>query len=568
MRGDQRLLRLLPPNRFLAAAYGAAVEIPKDAAAGEQGKLVWIQAAYEGDFKGYRFPMSLTKATFASFIKNLHADPQFKAGPDGFGTQPVVRMDYEHASAMPPSEGSIPAQGAPAPGWVCDLALRDGKGGRVELWALCDLGDQLREQIKSGEYRFTSIDAPLKAKDPVTGVELGPKLDALAVTNSPFLRDLEPMRIAASMAVSQYGKAETGDEFLVGLRQILEVEEETTPADMAKLVEQLGTAFEADMRPPGYPEGLGCVIASLRQLLGLPLLSTADSIISAAGQQLAALSASTTSTPLPPVTTTPEEPMATPNTSSTMSDKLRGALVALFGCIDHDDAILAAANKATGAEATLAEMMKTFGAKDAKDLADKASAARDHAAKAAEFGGKWAELLATLDGNAQEEQKQETEQVAASLGFQSGDPRGVAARSIIMSQGLAARRAALGIEVTADGKITLGAKDDSKFKTYREQYPLPNAERAKAALLTTPIVAGPNGLQLGGNHTGLTGPSNGAPGAGAVPPHIAVLSDYSGPNDVAKAIAYLDDKQPGFVKLSMHEKNYLAGRYLATGKAA
>lgn len=567
MRGDQRLLRLLPPNRFLAAAYGAAVEIPKGAE-GEQGKLVWIMSAYEGDFKGYRFPMKLTADVFASFVKNIRRDPQFKAGEDGYGVQPVVRMDYEHASAMPPYEGSIPSQGAPAPGWVCDAEVRTGKDGRAEFWTLCKIGDQLREQIIAGEQRFVSIDAPLKAKDPVSGAELGPKLDALAVTNSPFLRDLDPLRVAASMAVSQYGKAETSDEFLVGLRQILEVEEETTPQEMAKLVEQLGTAFEADMRPPGYPEGLGCVIASLRQLLGLPLLSTADSIIDAAGQQLAALSASTTSTPLAPVTTTPEEPMATPNTSSTMSDKLRGALVALFGCIDHDDAILAAANKATGAEATLADMMKTFGAKDAKDLHEKASAARDQAAKAAEFGGKWAELLATLDGDAQEAQKQETEQVAASLGFQNGDPRGVAARSIIMSQGLAARRAALGIEVAADGKLTLGAKDDSKFKTYREQYPLPSVEQQKAALLTTPIVAGAGGLQLGGNHTGLTGPSVGAPGAGAVPAHIAVLSDYSGPNDVAKAIAYLDDKQPGFVKLSHHEKNYLAGRYLATGKAA
>jgi hypothetical protein len=560
----QRLLRLLPTDHFLAAAVGAAVELPKGAE-GETGKLTWIMSAYEGEFRGYRFPMKLTRATFDSFVKNLRRDPQFKAGTDGYGAQPVVRMDYEHASAMPPYEGSIPSSGVPAPGWICDAEVRVGKGGRSEFWTLCQLGDQLREQIQANEMRFVSIDAPLKNKDPVTGEDIGPKLDALAVTNSPFLRDLEPMRVAASMSVSQYGKAETGDELLVGLRQILEADDEAAPADLAKLVQDLGAAFETDMRPPGYPEGLGCVIACLRQLLGMPMLSTADAIIEAAGQQLAALSASTTSTPLPPVTTTPEEPMAA--TTTTMSDKLRGSLIQLYGCVDHDDAILAAATKASGASAILDDMMKTYGAKDPKDLADKAGAARDAAGKAAEFGAKMAELLATLDGNAQEEQAQETEAVAASIGFaKKDDPRGITARSIIMTEGLAARRAALGIELEADGKtLKLGAKDDSKFKAYRVSYPLPNAEQRKAVLLTTPITAGTGGAQFGGRHTELT---QSVTTSTNQPEHIAVLSAYSGANDIERAIAYLSDKQAGFAKLDWHRQNFLADQYLRTGKAA
>jgi hypothetical protein len=554
----RRTLLGILASTFLGAAAGATVPIPSSAATGaEGGKLVWIQAAYEGDFKGYRFPMKLSAAFFASLITNLHADPQFKKGADGYGAQPVVRMDYEHASAMPPTEGSIPASGVPAPGWVCDLEVRPAQdGGPLELWALCSLGDQLREQIAKGEYRFTSIDAALKAKDNVTGEDIGPKLRALAVTNDPFLRDLEPMRIAASANVYISGPAESPEELLIGLRQLLQLPDEAVAADIATAVQSLGAAFEAGQRGPGYPDGYGRVLDGVRQLLGLPILATADQIVAAAGQALGALSASTSSQP------------ATPTEGNQMaSTALSAKLSLLFNCADDEHAILAAATKASGSIAALDAMMATYGAKDPADLATKAAAARDAAGKAAEFATKLSEALAALDGKAQEEQAQETEAIAASLGFKKDDPRGTSGRSIIMSEGLAARRAAMGVEVAEDGKtLRLCAKDDSRFKAYRASYPLLTGEQQKAALLTTPITAGAGGVQLGGAHTALTQPLT--PHGGAVPEHIAVLSAYAGANDVERAIAYLSDKQAGFGKLDWHRKNFLADQYLRTGKAA
>lgn len=553
MPATQRLLRLLPTDSFLGAAYGAAVEVPKEAGEGEDGKLVWIQAAYEGEFKGYRFPMKLTGAFFTSLVSNLHADPQFKKGENGYGSNPVVRMDYEHASAMPPTEGSIPSQGAPAPGWVCDLEVRQGDG-RLELWALCSLGETLRGQIKEGSYRFTSIDAPLESKDPVTGEKRGPKLRALAMTNDPFLRDLEPARIAASASV--YGRAESPEELLIGLRQVLELPEAAPPADIKTALDALGAAYLSDARAPGYPDGFGYLIDSIRRLVGLPVLASCPEIIAAAGQALGALSASTSTTPasegIPP-----------------MSTSLSAKLSMLFNCADSEEAILAAATKSKGAFSTLETMMADYGASDPADLVKKAGDAAKKATMAAEAGGKLAELLAALDSGAQEEATNESEQIAASMGFKGESSKG--AKHIIMTEGLAARRAALGIQATEGegGALVLSAvkRDDTKLKAFRANYPLPNAEQQKKVLLTTPITAGAGGVQLGGSHTNL--PAGGAPGAGPEKPaHLVEIAGYPGRNDVERSIAMLSEKQPGFKSQPWNEKCRLAGRFIATGSVA
>jgi hypothetical protein len=561
----QRLLRLLPTDSFLGAAYGAAVKVPKEAGEAEAGKLVWIQAAYEGDFKGYRFPMKLTAGFFKDLVDNLRRDPQFKAGADGYGTEPVVRMDYEHASAMPPTEGNIPSQGAPAPGWVCDLETRPGKdkagNPRLDLWALCSLGETLRGQIKAEEYLFTSIDAPLKSKDPVTGEERGPKLRALAMTNDPFLRDLEPARIAASMSV--WGKATTVEELVAGLRQALELPDTATTDEIKTNLESVFVAFQNGVRPPGCPDGLGFVIDGVRRLLGLPLLTTAEQIMVAAGQALEAASSSPVSTPLQPAQPQESAAMTTPSTPDTM----RARLVELLGVVDHPDAILAAAAKGSNAIGVLDAMLKTYGATDYKDLVAKATVAHTAAGKAVEVGTKMSELLASIDGEAKAESDQEAEQIAASSGMAADAPQRKGYVAFIASEGLAARRAKLGIAVGDDGKtLTLCDKQTAKFESFRATYPLPTADQQKRVLLTTPIVAGSGGAQLGGAHTNL--PAGGAGAGEDGPEHLKVLEEYPGANPIAKAIAMLSDKRAGFAKFDWATQNRLANNYVLTGKAA
>jgi hypothetical protein len=145
----------------------------------------------------------MTGAVFESFIKNFRADPQYatgklKVGDEAHegGCRPVLQFDYEHASEMPPWEGSIASSGAPACGWVLEVEVRQGADGKAQLWALAQLGEQLRGQIARNEYRSVSIAFTLDGVHWVTGEPIGPVLTSIAITNHPFMRDLEPLAAA------------------------------------------------------------------------------------------------------------------------------------------------------------------------------------------------------------------------------------------------------------------------------------------------------------------------------------------------------------------------------------
>jgi hypothetical protein len=168
----------------------------------------WINVANEGEFHGHgQGEFALTPAVFAELVRNLRGDPKYKPGPvevEGraltAGTQGVVQYDYEHASEMAPFEGSIPTGGAPAIGWVLDLEVRQGPGGKAQLWALSKLGDQIRGQIAREEYTSVSIAWNPKGIHWQTGKPIGAVLTSIAFTNHPFLRDLELIAASARMA--------------------------------------------------------------------------------------------------------------------------------------------------------------------------------------------------------------------------------------------------------------------------------------------------------------------------------------------------------------------------------
>lgn len=165
----------------------------------EVPKYKWIHVASEGLYRGHwQGAFHLTREVFERFVDNLHQHPQYKAGARTFGdaeiscgVRDVVQFDYEHASEMHAAEGSIPSQGAPAPAWVQDLEVRNGADGRAQLWALANLGDQIRGQIQRNEYRFVSIAFDLEHAHWVSGENQGPTLTSIAFTNHPFLTNLE-----------------------------------------------------------------------------------------------------------------------------------------------------------------------------------------------------------------------------------------------------------------------------------------------------------------------------------------------------------------------------------------
>lgn len=174
----------------------------------------WIHCANEGLYKGHhQGEFDLTRAVFEAFVRNFHDDPRFRAGTldlDGKtytgGIAKVLQFDYEHASEMPPWEGNIPQSGAPAPGWVLDVAVRNRTDGTASLWVFGKLGDQIRGQITREEYDSVSMAFTLQGIHWKSGKDIGPCLTSVAFTNHPFMCDLEPLAAAnrpTSVALGQ-----------------------------------------------------------------------------------------------------------------------------------------------------------------------------------------------------------------------------------------------------------------------------------------------------------------------------------------------------------------------------
>lgn len=206
-----RLVGLLPPS-----PPANDTEPPTPGAPAYQcPELKWIHCANVGVYRGHhQGEFELTEATFAQMIANFRRDPKYIPGPvtvDGAeiqaSTRGVVQFDFEHASEMAPWEGSIPATGAPAVGWVLELDVRPGPDGKPALYALGKLGQLVRGYIETSQYESVSIAWNPAGIHWVTGEPIGAVLTSIAFTNHPFVRDLAPLA-AANRAAGQVPKSE------------------------------------------------------------------------------------------------------------------------------------------------------------------------------------------------------------------------------------------------------------------------------------------------------------------------------------------------------------------------
>jgi hypothetical protein len=534
--------------------FGGLIQLAAAAAAAVNPGPVWAQIAAEGEWKGHgKFDLIKFDAKlFNQVVGNFRAHPAYKAGPTGIGCQPVVPYDYEHASEMPPTSGSIPQSGAVACGWILELEVRMSAEGKAELWALSDWGDQAREQIRANEYRWTSVAIWPNAKNKVTGLDMGPVLTSVALTNKPFVEGMAPL----TARVEVWGKAESAEELVVGLRDVLELPPEADSSTVSAGLDELVAMYRDGRTVPGYPEGVGCLLNQVRRLLGLRALAMPDEILAAAGQALGAASASKPSTPVPPA-----PPPEAPPMTQTANDNLRKSLIILFGCVDHsDESILAAATKSAGALATLGDLMKKFNVGSPAELAAAATTAQEEAGKVAQFATKLTEALAALETQDKEKAEEEVNQIAASLGIASDD-KGKGLRSILLTQRVEAGRAALGLGRDDKGANVLVTASAAKLEAFRNEFPLPTADDQQKKLLTTNVLASAT--------TQRGGPITAAPdGSKPEPEHIQKLSAYAGANNVIKAVAMLTATVPGFDKNPRHEQFRIAGNYVQTGKAA
>ena len=268
------LVRFVRPQ-----AWTLTAEAP-EAAAGEEPppELKWIHVATAGTYQGHSSPFTLDESVFDSFIANFRANPQYVAGEDGIGTKKVLPFDYEHASEMMPTEGTIPQGGAPAPAWAFDLEKRLGPDGALQLWALTKLGTKIQEQVGDEEYAFVSI-AFTDGVDPVSGADLGPILTSIAFTNHPFLKMLTPIAARDWKLSNWYGDAasspQQGFEYT---RDCLNLPAATSVDEvLGQIARIVGWANAPGTTPPGV--NLDQILSDLRKIWGVPITATADEVI-------------------------------------------------------------------------------------------------------------------------------------------------------------------------------------------------------------------------------------------------------------------------------------------------
>jgi len=93
-------------------------------------------------------------------------------------------IDYHHASVLAPTGGAK----APAGGWIQQMELRaDG----TELWGQVRWTDEAAEAIRGRRFRYLSPVFRFGTPDRITGEPVPMFIHSVALTNTPFLTELE-----------------------------------------------------------------------------------------------------------------------------------------------------------------------------------------------------------------------------------------------------------------------------------------------------------------------------------------------------------------------------------------
>jgi len=148
----------------------------------------WYEVAKIGHWKGHNageFELSTTDLNQMLFnFKNQGLD---------------IVVDYEHQT--------LTGEKAPASGWI-----KHPEGLKIEndtLLAKIEWTPKAKEAIKNKEYRYLSPVLIQNAKDSKSGTSIGWYLHSVALTNTPFFKELEP--IAAKQKQTEGDNMEKAD---------------------------------------------------------------------------------------------------------------------------------------------------------------------------------------------------------------------------------------------------------------------------------------------------------------------------------------------------------------------
>lgn len=242
-------------------AAGITLKGPSEYSTGERVKLVWVQIAQAGSWKGHaQGPFALTAQTFAEIKNNF----------DKRGIP--VMFDLNHVSESDPTEGTLPmVERTKAWGWTHKLDHR-GDG----LWGLTEWLEETRDGIKAGKFGYLSPAIRLRSKDQVTGADAGARLTSVAVTNNPFLSHM-PGLIAASDAVTH----SHSHEFMPAIRACLRCDDMATPQECSDKLDKLRAYHELGDGKAVQGVDVPAMMGDMRSRMNLPLTHSDDQLFEA-----------------------------------------------------------------------------------------------------------------------------------------------------------------------------------------------------------------------------------------------------------------------------------------------
>lgn len=169
--------------------------------------VVTIHIAKTGEYNGREEgSFTLSKKNFDEVISNFESE------------NCVLPIYRGHADMYLMQTGEEP----PACGWIVSL-FRVGS----DLFAEAQFTEQMRAQIKNGEYMYSSISVVFNEVHRVTGKKIGSRMNSLAITNQPYIDGLKEIKLSK---IGQFGEKDyiyksTGSSNMTKDEQIKMIEE-------------------------------------------------------------------------------------------------------------------------------------------------------------------------------------------------------------------------------------------------------------------------------------------------------------------------------------------------------
>lgn len=173
----------------------------------------WLKIGISGKWEGHPVgAFELNQATFDQMVGNFE-----KSGVD-------IVCDYEHQTLY--------GDRAPASGWIKKnpISLKAENG---ELFAKIEWTDAAKAYIESQEYRYLSPVFAPNTIDQATAANIGWTLHSVALTNKPFLQELDEVRLNKLNNPTKEETPMTQEE--KDAMAALEAENATLKADKEKL---------------------------------------------------------------------------------------------------------------------------------------------------------------------------------------------------------------------------------------------------------------------------------------------------------------------------------------------